>query len=137
MMPGKRNPSIPELVSQIAFRIQGNHSTVMLAFQNGQLDLNVMTPVLATVALESTHLLAHGVRLLRSEVFETFEPIPSRMREFHRINTQKATALIPKYGHKRVGEWIAQALEAGVPVDDILPPAILEEAEREIERTMR
>ena len=136
MMPGKTNPSIPELVSQISFRVQGNQHTILLAMQNGQLDLNIMTPVLATSTLESVSLLTHGVRLMRSEVLETLSPNRERMEELHRWNPQKATALVLRYGHKRVGEWIHQALQEKIPVEEVIPPAIWEEAQSEMERTL-
>jgi fumarate hydratase class II len=137
MMPGKTNPSIPELISQISFRVQGNHHTILLAFQNGQLDLNVMTPVLATAALESLSLLTHGIRLLRTEVLETLVPNRERMAELHKWNSQQATALLLRYGHKRVGEWVKQSLTEKIPVEEVIPPAIWEEAQTEIKRTFQ
>ena len=137
MMPGKVNPSIPELVSQICFRVQGNQLTVSLAQQNGQLDLNVMTPVLAVVSLESVGLLTQALRLLRTEVLELLQPDRSRLHEHNLKNTQTATALILKHGHKRVGEWIAKALTENLPISEVIPPADWEEAQKAITQSVQ
>jgi fumarate hydratase class II len=127
MMPGKTNPSILELAAQIHFRVLGNQNSLLQAFQNGQLDLNVMTPIIATLALESTDLVTHTLRLLRTEVIETLELNHPRLQEFNRLNLQKATALTPRYGHKQVGEWIQEAQKKGVTLEEILPPTTVQE----------
>jgi len=137
MMPGKVNPSIPELVSQVCFRVQGNQLTVSLAQQNGQLDLNVMTPVLAVVGLESVGLLTQALRLLRTEVLETMQPNRERLQELNRLNTQSATALILKHGHKRVGEWISKALSENLPISEVIPPADWDDAEKTIAQSLQ
>jgi len=130
MMPGKINPSILELAAQVQFRILGNQTSILHAFQSGQLDLNVMTPIIANLTLDSTELLTHTLRLLRTEVFETLEMNLTRIQEYNRVNLQGATALTPHYGHKQVGEWIQRAQKLGLTLEEVLPHSIATEIRR-------
>jgi hypothetical protein len=60
-------------------------------------------------------------------VLEVFQVNNERLNLYNRMNLQKASALTPKYGHKKVGEWIQEAKEAGETIEEILPSAIVEE----------
>src|SRR5207248_5461438 len=66
IMPGKVNPSIPEMVNQVCFQVMGCDTTVALACEAGQLELNVMMPVIAWNALHSSTILREAIRALRT-----------------------------------------------------------------------
>lgn len=66
IMPAKVNPVIPEVVNQVCFKVMGNDTTVMIASEAGQLQLNVMEPVIAQCLFESTNLLNNAVKNLRT-----------------------------------------------------------------------
>ena len=64
-MPGKVNPVIPEVVNQVAFKVIGNDLTVTIAAEAGQLELNVMEPIIVHSLFESIDLLSNGMNTLR------------------------------------------------------------------------
>lgn len=74
-MPAKINPVIPEVVNQIAFRVIGNDLTVTMAAEAGQLQLNVMEPVIAVSLNESIQLLTQGMQTLQQNVLLEFRPM--------------------------------------------------------------
>ena len=65
IMPGKVNPVIPEVVNQVAFKVIGNDLTVTIAAEAGQLELNVMEPIIVHSLFESIDLLSNGMNTLR------------------------------------------------------------------------
>ena len=65
IMPGKVNPVIPEVVNQIAFKVIGNDMTVTLAAEAGQLELNVMEPIIVQGIFESVEMLKNGMMTLK------------------------------------------------------------------------
>src|SRR5690606_35786182 len=65
IMPGKVNPVIPEVINQIAFRVIGNDLTITMGSEAGQLQLNVMEPVIAFSLLENVEMLMNGMKTLR------------------------------------------------------------------------
>lgn len=65
IMPGKVNPSILEMANQVFYKVLGNDQAMAYAIQTGQLELNVMMPVMAQLALESTHILTNALKTLR------------------------------------------------------------------------
>ena len=75
IMPAKVNPVIPEVVNQIAFRVIGNDLTVTMAAEAGQLQLNVMEPVIAVSLNESIQLLTQGMQTLQQNVLPGFRPM--------------------------------------------------------------
>ena len=70
IMPGKVNPVIPEVVNQIAFKVIGNDLTVTLAAEAGQLELNVMEPVIVQSLFESIEMLINGMMTLKSRCID-------------------------------------------------------------------
>src|SRR5690554_8214876 len=69
-MPGKVNPVIPEVVNQVCFKIIGNETTVCLADEAGQLQLNVMEPIIALTLFESIEILTNAINTLKTECIE-------------------------------------------------------------------
>ncbi|MCQ2298528.1 MAG: aspartate ammonia-lyase [Bacteroidales bacterium] len=137
IMPGKVNPVIPEVMNQVAYKIIGNDLTVAWAADNGQLELNVMEPVIAYSLFESVHLLMNGVDTLRTLCIDGIQANVERCAELVNGSIGIVTNLNPVIGYKAstkiareatlTGRGVAEiALEQGVvtkeELDIILSP---------------
>ena len=120
IMPGKVNPVIPEVVNQVAFRVIGNDLTVSLAAEAGQLQLNVMEPVIAASILESLKILANAVVTLRHNCVEGIVANTDQCRRFVENSIGLVTALVPVLGYGVATEVAAEALASGKSVADVL-----------------
>jgi len=113
IMPGKVNPSILEMVNQVCFAVLGLDHTVAMATQAGQLELNVMMPVITYSALDATRILKCAVHQLHTRVIEGLEPNAERLRAFFESSPQIATALSPKIGYEATAELVKEAAASG------------------------
>jgi aspartate ammonia-lyase len=120
IMPGKVNPVIPEVVNQVAFRVIGNDLAVSLAAEAGQLQLNVMEPVIAASILESLKILANAVVTLRHNCVEGIVANVDQCRRFVENSIGLVTALVPVLGYGTATEVAAEALASGKSVADVL-----------------
>ncbi|MEO6597313.1 MAG: aspartate ammonia-lyase [Planctomycetota bacterium] len=120
IMPGKVNPVIPEVVNQVAFRVIGNDLSVALAAEAGQLQLNVMEPVIASCILESLKILANAVHTLRHNCVEGIEANVEQCRHFVANSIGLVTALVPVLGYEVATEVAADALATRRSVADVL-----------------
>jgi aspartate ammonia-lyase len=120
IMPGKVNPVIPEVVNQVAFRVLGNDLTVALAAEQGQLQLNVMEPVIAASILESLQILANAVITLRRNCVEGITANVEQCRRLVENSIGLVTALVPVIGYGRATEVAAEALASGKSLADVL-----------------
>ncbi|HVP10011.1 MAG TPA: lyase family protein, partial [Phycisphaerae bacterium] len=113
IMPGKVNPVIPEVVNQACYRVIGNDLTVTLAAEAGQLQLNVMEPVIAACILDSQTLFMNSARTLREHcvVGITANADVCRYHVEHSIGL--VTALNPVIGYDTATELAAEALRTG------------------------
>src|SRR5207253_6165814 len=93
IMPGKVNPSVPEMVNQVCFQVMGCDLTVALASEAGQLELNVMMPVIAWNALHASTILRTSMHALRTRCVEGLTANAERARELLDRSTAMATAL--------------------------------------------
>ncbi len=116
IMPGKVNPVIPEVVSQVAFRVIGNDMTVTMAAEGGQLELNAFEPVLFYSLYQSIEFLEHAVRTLRINCIEGITPNIEKMDEDVHNSTGIITALVPHIGYAHAARIANKSLESGVPV---------------------
>ncbi len=116
IMPGKVNPSIPEMVNQVCFSVQGHDHTVALAAQAGQLELNVMMPVMADSSIESTRILTSAVHILDTRCVRGIVPNEERLRHYFENTSQVATALTPHLGYEKVAELVQEAIAKGKSV---------------------
>src|SRR4026208_1945926 len=80
IMPGKVNPSVPEMVNQVCFQVMGCDATILAAADAGQLELNVMMPVIAWNALHATRILTNAMRVLRHRTIDGIEADEERCR---------------------------------------------------------
>ncbi len=112
IMPGKVNPVIPEVMNQIYFKIIGNDLTVSLAAQAGQLQLNVMEPVIAASLLESIRMMMNGANTLRVNCIEGIAAVPDGCQRYVDNSIGVVTALVPLLGYKPSTELGAEALHS-------------------------
>ena len=113
IMPGKVNPVVPEVVNQVCFRVIGNDLTVTLAAEAGQLQLNVMEPVIAASILEGQALLRNAAEALRTQCVEGIEADAVACRAFVERSIGIVTALNPLLGYEKSTELATEALRTG------------------------
>ncbi|GAB7024684.1 aspartate ammonia-lyase [Salidesulfovibrio brasiliensis] len=120
IMPGKVNPVIPEVFNQIAFRVIGNDLTVTMAAEAGQLELNVMEPVLGHSLFESLNIIRRGCYTLSDLCVKGITANEDRCRELVQNSIGLVTALNPYIGYERATEIAKEALKTGRSVYDIV-----------------
>jgi aspartate ammonia-lyase len=120
IMPGKVNPSVPEMVNQVCYQVFGCDTTIMTAGEAGELDLNVMMPVIAWNALHAQHILTTAMAALRSRTVEGIEADRARARELLDRSTAMATALSPYIGYATTAELAKASVVTGRPVRELV-----------------
>jgi len=120
IMPGKVNPVIPEVVNQIAFKVIGNDLTVSLAAEAGQLELNVMEPVIVQSILESMEMLINGMDTLRQRCIVGITANEDRCKELVMNSIGLVTALVPMIGYEAATMVAKEALEKNASVYDLV-----------------
>jgi fumarate hydratase, class II len=132
IMPGKVNPVIPEATTMVAAQVIGNDSTITIAGQSGNFQLNVMLPVIAHNLLQSIHLLASVARALADNAIAGFTVNKARLAEALDRNPILVTALNPVIGYERGAAIAKKAYAEGRPILEVaenmtdLPRAELE-----------
>ncbi len=111
IMPGKVNPVIPEVVNQIAYKVIGNDLTVTLAAEAGQLELNVMEPVIAQSLFESIEMLKNGMTTLKERCVEGITANEDVCRRQVEQSIGLVTALVPRLGYEACSKLASEALE--------------------------
>lgn len=120
IMPGKVNPVIPEVVNQIAFKVIGNDLTVTIAAEAGQLQLNVMEPVIAQSIFESMMMLENGMKTLKYRCVDGITANEKRCRDYVENSIGLVTALNPYLGYERSTEIAKDALEQNRSVYELV-----------------
>jgi aspartate ammonia-lyase len=120
IMPGKVNPSVPEMVNQVCFQVIGCDTTVALAAEAGQLELNVMMPVMAWNLLHSCQILREAMTALRLRTVDGITADEERCRELLDRSTATATALSPYLGYETTAEIAKEAVASGRTIRDIV-----------------
>lgn len=120
IMPGKVNPVIPEVMNQVCYRVIGNDLTVTMAAEAGQLQLNVMEPVLTYAIMESMALLANGMDTLRLKCIDGITANVEHCREMVLHSIGIVTALNPYIGYKNSTKIAKEALESGKSVYNLV-----------------
>jgi aspartate ammonia-lyase len=119
IMPGKVNPVMAECLDMVAFQVVGNDLTVSFAVQAGQLDLNVMTPVIMYNMLFSIELLTNYLPVFRKKCVEAIAVDEKRCAQYLEKNPALATFLSPHIGYLEASKIAKQALEEGRSVKEI------------------
>ena len=120
IMPGKVNPVMCEAMMMVAARVMGNHTTVTIAGQRGNFELNVMMPVLAQALLESITLLSNVARTFADRCVKGIEANEPRATELLEKNPSIATALNPYVGYDEATEVAKEAARKGLSVRDVV-----------------
>jgi aspartate ammonia-lyase len=120
IMPGKVNPSIPEMVNQVCFQVIGCDTTVCAATEAGQLELNVMMPVIAWNALHASTILRNAMDTLRQRTVAGIEADQARCRELLDRSTAVATALSPYIGYGATAEIAKESVKTGTPIRQLV-----------------
>lgn len=120
IMPGKVNPVIPEVVNQIAYQVIGMDVTISLAAEAGQLQLNVMEPVIAFNLFTMLEMLKRGCQVLEERCVLGITANADRCRELVLNSVGIVTALNPVIGYEASAEIAKQALETGKSVHDLV-----------------
>lgn len=120
IMPGKVNPVIPEVVNQVCYKVIGNDLTVTFAAEAGQLQLNVMEPVLSHAIMENINFLGNALDTLREKCVVGITANKEVCLEMVRNSIGIATALNPYIGYKNSTEIAKMALETGRSVYDLV-----------------
>lgn len=120
IMPGKVNPVICEALMMVCARVAGNATTVTIAGQRGNFELNVMMPVIADALLESVELLANGARVFAERCVAGIEARRDRARELLERNPAVATALNARIGYDRAAQVAKKAALEGRSVRDVV-----------------
>jgi fumarate hydratase class II len=116
IMPGKVNPVMAECLDMICFQIIGNDAAVALAAQAGQLELNVMIPVMTYDILESLRYLANYLPAFRERCVEGVEARRMHLQDVLERNPSLVTLLASRIGYLQAAEIAKEAVEKGVPV---------------------
>jgi aspartate ammonia-lyase len=120
IMPGKVNPVIPEVVNQIAYKVIGNDLTVSLAAEAGQLQLNVMEPVIVQSLLESILMLNRGMDTLREKCISGITVNAEHCENMVKHSIGIVTVLSPVLGYESTSAVAKKALKTGKSVYDII-----------------
>lgn len=130
IMPGKVNPVIAEVMSQIAFNVIGNDTTITMAAEAGQLELNVFEPVLLYNIYESLETLGNGVATFRENLVEDVTANIERCKELVDGSVGPITAIVPHVGYKAAAKIADQAIKTGESVRELtLKEGLLTEEE--------
>lgn len=119
IMPGKVNPVMAECLDMIGFQIVGNDMTVSMAVQAGQLELNVMTPVMMHNILQSIQLLANFLPIFRKKCVEGLTVDKKRCKDYVDKNPSLAVFLSPYIGYLEASRIAKQALDNKRAINDL------------------
>ncbi len=119
IMPGKVNPVMAECLDMVAFQVVGNDLTVSLAAQAGQLELNVMTPVITYNVLQSLAILRCYLPAFVGRCVRGIEADEDRCRTYLDLNPSLATLLSPKIGYLKAAQLAHEALDRRISVGDL------------------
>jgi aspartate ammonia-lyase len=120
IMPGKVNPSVPEMVNQVCYQVIGCDVTIAAASEAGQLELNVMMPVIAWNALHMSTILRESMKALRVRCVDGIDADPARCRELLERSTAVATALSPYIGYAKTAEIAKEAVRTGRTIRELV-----------------
>lgn len=120
IMPGKVNPSVPEMVNQVCYQVMGCDMTICAAAEAGQLELNVMMPVIAWNAIHETIILRESMKALKARSIDGLVANVERCRELLDRSTAVATALSPYLGYAVTAEIAKEAVRTGRTIRELV-----------------
>lgn len=130
IMPYKVNPVIPEVVNQVAFHVVGNNVTISMAVEAGQLELNVMEPVIAYSLFQSFDTMTNVIQVFREKCIEGITANEDICRSMVEKSIGVVTALNPHIGYENSCSIAEEAYKSGQSVKDVcIKRGILSEAD--------
>jgi len=120
IMPGKVNPVIPEVMSQVAFKIIGNDVAITMAAEAGQLELNAFEPLIFFNLFQSIEMLANGINTLTENCIKGITANRERCKELVENSIGIVTAICPHVGYKKAAEIAKMAMATGEPIRNII-----------------
>ena len=120
IMPGKVNPAMAEMLNMVCFQVIGNDLTVAMAAQAGQLELNVMMPVINYNLLQSLEILKNGVKAFTERCVKGIKADKARCREFAEKSVGLATILNPFIGYEKAAVIAKEAVITGKTIREIV-----------------
>ncbi|HEY8774214.1 MAG TPA: lyase family protein, partial [Gaiellaceae bacterium] len=119
IMPGKVNPVIPEVVTQVAAQVIGNDTAITVGGMQGHFELNVFVPLIARNLLDSIKLLGSAARLLAEKCISGIEANRETCERYAELTLSAAAALNPYIGYDKVGEIVKEAAASGRPLREV------------------
>jgi fumarate hydratase class II len=127
IMPGKVNPVIPEVVTQVAAQVIGNDAAITAGGMQGHFELNVFVPLIARNLLQSIALLASASRLLAEKCVDGIEANREQCERYAELTLAAATALNPHIGYDRASEIVKTAAASGRSLREVAREAGVED----------
>jgi fumarate hydratase class II len=128
IMPGKVNPVIPEVVTQVAAQVIGNDAAITVGGLQGHFELNVFIPMMARNLLDSIELLASASRLLAEKCVDGIEANREQCERYAELTLSAATALNPHIGYDKATEIVKEASSSGRSLREVARDAGVDEA---------
>ena len=120
IMPGKINPSIPEMVNQVCFQVIGCDTTVAISAEHGQLELNVMMPVIAHNVLLSMLILTNAIDTLSNKCVTGITANEGMCQYWVERSAALATALMPQIGYAKAAEISKRSVKEGILIRELV-----------------
>jgi fumarate hydratase, class II len=128
IMPGKVNPVIPEVVTQVAAQVIGNDAAITAGGMQGHFELNVFVPMMARNLLDSIELLSSAVRLLAVKCVDGIEANREQCERYAELTLSAATALNPHIGYDKATEIVKEAAASGRSLREVAREAGVSDA---------
>jgi fumarate hydratase class II len=128
IMPGKVNPVIPEVVTQVAAQVIGNDAAITVGGMQGHFELNVFVPLLARNLLDSIRLLASASRLFAEKCVDGIEANLETCERYAELTLSAATALNPYIGYDKATEIVKEAASSGKSLREVARDQGVEES---------
>lgn len=120
IMPGKVNPVIPEIASQIAFQVIGNDTTITFAAESGELELNAFEPVIFHDLFESVDLLKEACQMLATKCISGITANVKKCADDVNNSVETVTKLTPIIGYETASKLVKESLKTGVDIYELL-----------------
>ncbi len=119
IMPGKVNPSMAEMLAMVSYQVLAMDAGIAWAASGGQLELNVMMPLVAWDLCHALDILARAVRAFDARCARGLEAVPDRARHYAERTVSLATALAPRLGYARAAEIVKASVATGRSIVDL------------------
>ncbi|HLX20928.1 MAG TPA: class II fumarate hydratase, partial [Gaiellaceae bacterium] len=128
IMPGKVNPVMPEVVTQVAAQVIGNDAAIAIGGMQGHFELNVFVPLLARNILDSVKLLTSACRLFAEKCVDGIEANRENCERYAELTLSAATALNPYIGYDRAAEIVKESAASGRSLREVAREKGVEES---------